>query len=428
MNTPFTNIHAHIFTARHAPDYFLKTAIPTGKLPTWLGNLIATKVEELIQRRGTRIALQALDWIFKLISRDYRETAERYIDFLQVGVSSTQQEIFEDIAKAHIKFPGYRIVVLTQVLDYLDLEQSSNHIKIQTQVEQVCELKRNALYQQHIYPFLGLDPRMSGINLMSEWITKYISKDKGFCGIKIYPAAGYFPFDIRFDEIWQWAEAEEIPIMTHCTRGGSFYLGRFESMIGSDGFAVPSLNEASPAMKNIRARIENLTNDKTIQKNNHVWCNIFGHPENYRPILEKYPKLKICLAHLGGSNEVLRKYNPTHKDLKGINYPSYMQDNWYDMVIGLMKDYVNVYSDISYTLSNKDAIGYITKDFIHDGMPDAKPLINKLMYGTDFYMTLQEKEGDEADMQKLFFTHFKEYAELMSQINPTAFLRNKIHD
>jgi len=429
MEAPFTNIHAHIFTARHAPDYFLKTAIPTSKLPSWLSTKIATKVDELIQRKGSRQVLQMLDWIFRIISPDYRDTAERYVEFIKMGISSTQKEIFDDLAQAHMKFPNYRIVVLTQVLDYLDLEQQSNHIKIQTQVDQVCELKRNALYQQHIYPFLGLDARMNGVDLLEDWVKKYISKDKGFCGIKIYPAAGYFPFDVRFNKVWEWAEKNNIPVMTHCTRGGSFYLGRFDSIVSSGGLDVASLNEDSPSMKNIRERITALFNDKSIQKNNHVWCNIFGHPENYRPVLEKYPNLKICLAHLGGSNEVIRKYDPLNKAIKSIIYPSYFQDNWYELVIDLMRDFKNVYSDISYTLSDEQAMKYVVNDFTNDGIADGKKLLNKLMYGTDFYMTLQETKGDEPGMQKLFFTYFKaDAATLLTKNNPDIFLSNLVHD
>ena len=70
------------------------------------------------------------------------------------------------------------------MLDYLDLERSSNHIKIQTQVEEVADIKRNALYQNNIFPFLGVDARQTGFDLLEGWAKKYINVDKGFCRYK----------------------------------------------------------------------------------------------------------------------------------------------------------------------------------------------------------------------------------------------------
>ena len=76
-------------------------------------------------------------------------------------------------------------------------------------------------------------------------------------------------------------------------------------------------------------------------------------------MLDKYPKLKVCLAHLGGANEVRRSDpNADQNDLQlADEYPPYLKDNWSDQVVELMKQYENVYSDISYTLSDTKALG-----------------------------------------------------------------------
>jgi len=118
-----------------------------------------------------------------------------------------------------------------------------------------------------------------------------------------------------------------------------------------------------------------------------------------------------------------------NKAIKSIVYPPYFQENWYDLVLGLMRDFRNVYSDISYTLSDETAIKYIVDDFVNNRIEDGNKLLNKLMYGTDFYMTLQETQGDEPCMQKLFFTYFNpEAAALLTKDNPGVFLSNLIHD
>ncbi|MBS1746386.1 MAG: amidohydrolase family protein [Bacteroidetes bacterium] len=424
MNKSFTNAHAHIFTVNHAPDYFLKTGIGNATLAEW--------VDRFLQKDGTRWAMKGILKFYLLFaSKDKRSVIQRYIEFVEIGTSANQTDIYKILAKNYTKFGDFKIIVLTQVLDYLDYERPSNHIHIQTQVEEVCDIKRNALFQKNIYPFLGVDARQTGFDLLEDWAKKYINIDKGFYGIKIYPAAGYFPFDKRLDLLWAWAEANQIPIMTHCTRGGSFYLGRFESLLNIGALQVQSLNENAQSMPSIRSRISNVINDPSIHKKNKVWCNIFGHPENYKPVLDKYPKLKICLAHLGGSNEVLRgAANATKDDLKlGDEYPVYLKDNWCEQVIELMKKYENVYSDISYTLSDKRALALIVDMFRQGNMVDdfGKPLINKLMYGTDFYLTQQEPKGDEPTLENIFLTSFnQDEIQKIAFDNTTAYLSSSI--
>jgi predicted TIM-barrel fold metal-dependent hydrolase len=424
MKTTFTNAHSHIFTVNHAPDYFLQTGIGNAAL--------AEFVDKFLQKDGTRWAMKGFLWVYMLFAKkDKRSTIERYIEFVEIGTSATQSDIYRNLTKNYLKFGDFKIIVLTQVLDYLDLERSSDHVRIQTQVEEVCDIKRNALYQNNIYPFLGVDARQTGFDLVEGWAKKYINPQTGFCGIKIYPAYGFFPFDQRLDALWEWAETNQVPVMTHCTRGGSFYLGRFESLLNTGALQVQSLNDGSASMQSIRTRISNVINDPSIRKQNRIWCNIFGHPENYKPVLDKYPELKLCLAHLGGANEVLRGApNATGADLSlGNDYPVYLKDNWNDQVIDLMKEYKNVYSDISYTLSDTRAMGIIVNKFREANMTDkfGKPLINKLLYGTDFYLTQQEEKGDEPTLENIFLTSFNQNEiTKIAYDNTTAYLTSAI--
>src|SRR6185369_4839019 len=135
---PFSNAHSHIFTAKHAPDYFLKTVIHN--------KFFAELVDKLVQKNGTRAVLGGIDWIFRLLSPNYRNVVERYAEFIKIGTSATQQEVFDKEAVAYSRLGTYRIVALTQVLDFLDLDSKSGHRTIQTQVQEVMNLKRNVLY------------------------------------------------------------------------------------------------------------------------------------------------------------------------------------------------------------------------------------------------------------------------------------------
>jgi predicted TIM-barrel fold metal-dependent hydrolase len=419
MSKKFINIHSHIFTVSHAPDFFLQTVIPDRDF--------AETVQRLLQKKGTRFLIKFLKLFFW---GHKRGLLEKYIGFIEIGISSTQEEIFKIISNSYKKYGDFGIVTLAQVLDTLDLEdRDSTHKNVKTQIQEILEIKRNAAYQNHILPFLPVDPRTSFTLSTTEWLGKYINADAGFCGVKIYPGVGFYPYDIRLDPVWEWIEKNQVPVMTHCTRVGSFYLGTQASILSSGGFHVESLNPTSPSMPGNLNRIRLTLENQSIVKKNGMWCNVFGNPTCYEPVLEKYPKLKICFAHLGGSTEIIR--SDGDKPLEG--YPIELVDNnWYIEVLRLMKTYRNVYSDISYTLHNDDAMKIIAKKFKDENLVDdfGVPLLNKLMYGTDFYMTQQEKEGTEALLQNNFTDAFNDTTavNLMAYTNPAKFLENNIFE
>ena len=416
MASPFTNSHSHIFTANCAPDYFLKTAIHN----TWA----AEWVDRLVKKDGTRWVFGNVLKLMAFLSPSKRDIIRRYLEFVEIGTSASQTDIFDQLNRSYAAFQGHKIIVLTQVLDYLDLANtSSTHMRIRAQVEEVRGIKRNAMYGQNIYPFLGLDSRQTGLDLLEDWVKFYIQPDEGFYGIKLYPAAGFFPFDERLEPIWTWAEEHQIPVMTHATRSGSFYLGTFESLLNSGVLQTSHLDPVQDAA--IIKRVASVIADTGIHKNNVTWCNVFGYPDNYEVVLRKHPRLKICLAHLGGSTEVNRE-GATGKS----PFPDYMSDNWYTMIIALMQKYENVYSDISYTLSDATAVKKIASTFTPNGPVDnvvGKPLLNKLLYGTDFYLTQQEQFGDEPDLQHSFLASFSAgQIQTMAYDNPANYLRSVI--
>jgi predicted TIM-barrel fold metal-dependent hydrolase len=415
MASSFTNSHSHIFTANCAPDFFLKTAIHS----TWAAEL----VDRLVKRNGTRWVFGNVLKLMAFFSPHKRDVIRRYLEFVEIGTSASQTDIFAQLNQSYAAFQGHKIIVLTQVLDYLDLANtSSTHMHIRAQVEEVRGIKRNALYGQNIYPFLGLDSRQTGLDLLKDWVQFYIQPDQGFYGIKLYPAAGFFPFDERLEPIWAWAEANNIPVMTHSTRSGSFYLGTFESLINSGVLQTSQLDPVKD--KAIITRVAAVIADTSIHKKNVTWCNIFGYPDNYAVVLRKHPKLKICLAHLGGSTEVNRQGSNAKSP-----FPAYMSENWYEMIIGLMQNNENVYSDISYTLSDTNAVKKIAATFTPTGVSDVagNPLLNKLLYGTDFYLTQQEQFGDESDLQHSFLTGFSAaQIQALAFDNPAKYLRSTI--
>ena len=75
------------------------------------------------------------------------------------------------------------------------------------------------------------------------------------------------------------------------------------------------------------------------------------------------------------------------------------------------------------------ALDTVVKQFRQPDATDGsgQPLINKLMYGTDFYLTQQEEFGDEADLQGLFLGHFtQKEVQALAYDNPERYLRSAI--
>ena len=202
---------------------------------------------------------------------------------------------------------------------------------------------------------------------------------RAFFGIKLYPSLGFFPFDPGLDALYAWAEQNQVPVMTHCTRSGTFYTGQMKEVVTT--LTPPTLNPDSTAMLNIHARVDRFMKDPLTRDESKFGCNIFLHPENYVPVLEKYPNLKICFAHFGGGNEMLGKGSPVTQ--AGLD-----NTNWHELVKGLIEKFPQVYTDISYTLF--DAAVFKQVNAFVDG-----PHGSRVLYGTDFFMTLQEKPEDQ---------------------------------
>jgi len=267
--------------------------------------------------------------------------------------------------------------VLTLNMDYMGAGEST--LTFQGQLDQVVNLRR--LYPDSCLPFLSIDPRMGSAEDLEALVKNYIGEGLPFVGVKFYPALGYFPFDARLKKVYAYCQKNNVPIMTHCTRSGTFYLGRFTTAMG-----IPETIGNPP---NIPHSFGNKGNDDE--------CDVFLEPMNWRVVLEEFPGLKVCFAHMGGVKEMWIKSNP------GGPY------TWYEDVIGLMAKYENVYTDVSYTLFDKSK-NFRTWDRVADllkgnanitradlGKLDHLATIkDRVMFGTDYFMT--EQEDSEANL------------------------------
>ncbi len=146
------------------------------------------------------------------------------------------------------------------------------------------------------------------------------------------------------------------------------------------------------------------------QKQNHNFSKNFGHPFNYKCLLDKekateyfgekvdFSRLKICLAHFGGSDEWEKYFEDIYESynnlFKGENFgkaTSYTNAkkiwnsaSWLSIIYDLMVEFENVYTDMSFMLYNEKNFNLLKL------LNDDKKVGHKILFGTDFYVVAQK--------------------------------------
>ena len=380
------NCHTHIFNIKNAPKRFLEGFIPK----------YAAKIAWPIM--NTRIGSRATVFIInKFISNP---VAKKLASFLKVGTMKSQNHIFNDLKSYYSD--GDKFVIHTINMDYMGAGRAKYSFK-----EQIHEIKRiKAQNIESCLPFYSIDPRANSEIMLQKNAQVHIEK-KGFVGIKIYPANGFYPFDPHLATTYEWASEKKIPIMTHCTRVGSFYLGAItQNMINPDSLYSGPLANWPENFSELQFPISGKIPE------NKDFCDNFSEIHNYAKILQVYNNLKICFAHAGGVDEIISNKKP-------------VEHLWFHQIKHLMKTYDHVYTDISYTLYKKEVFPQLL-ELIKD-----KDIGHKVLFGTDFFMTLKE-EAENKLIEKFKTYILKNYPEenlwkKISHDNPKAYLSSEYY-
>ncbi len=212
------------------------------------------------------------------------------------------------------------------------------------------------------------------------------SKQKGvFIGFKMYTPLGYQPLDPALKHLWEHSgkksdcyygkcEEEGIPILVHCSPGGMTthemlyyreYNKQYPLIFGrtpeeyhreKHGEPLPQSLPGNPVIAKFSADYEA-----------DYFYTYHVHPKAWRKVLEKFPKLKLCLAHFGGDEWQ-----------KGVT------SDWITEILSLMEDYPHVYADFSChdIKKNSEAFRHVLS------YAKNSPVYKRLLFGTDWYMTL----------------------------------------
>jgi uncharacterized protein (TIGR02594 family) len=211
-----------------------------------------------------------------------------------------------------------------------------------------------------------------------------------FIGFKMYTSLGYKPLDPKLgsedpklssdiEKFYERCAAEPIPIMAHCTPSGMYTHER--------EFYLDEETDNNIAQK---------YNEKIKKEKVRYFNDNFVRPRAWCKVLEKYPNLKLCLAHFGGDETDYDKH-PYGTDCE--------YDKWPCEIINLCSHYPNVYTDISYVFRDEKYRKRVKGEKIkgeeekNEGFKGAfkealrkNPSIKyKILFGTDWYVTNQDE-------------------------------------
>jgi len=353
------NCHMHTFTNQHVPVGFL----PLGLLRLLSRSEVGRRIGKILS--GVKPG-------------SYDDYFDRNAAFVNIGNKPTQREVFE-LVKGF--YPDdTRFVVLPMDMEYMDAGEVP--IKYEIQLDELAELKK--IYHDILFPFVAVDPRRPNLLPL---VQKYIEEHE-FAGIKMYPPLGFFPNDSRLDPIYKYAETNQLPVMTHCSKGGVYFRGKLTETM----------------------RTHPDTNDVLASAKNNAFTEHYSHPSNYDVIMAKFPNLKLCLGHFGGDDE-WRKYLATSWDRD-------QELSWFKIILNMLKKYDTLFTDISYSLYDT-RLHPMLKILLTDST-----VRNKILYGSDFYMIERDMSDRAYSMTLRAFLGEDDYRQI-AETNPKAYLYPK---
>ncbi len=373
----YYNVHNHVFTMDNAPRRFLHMYLP---------DVVANLIDKIT---NTRPGAVTLAW---LLSKLPGTAGKRYASFLKIGKSLGQLDVFEELMKQY-NDPDIKFVALSMFMEECGAGSSTSGFA--GQIEELLRVKKQ--YPDRLLLFLGIDPRWDTKGRkLKDVVANYfntrleVNASRSvypFVGLKLYPSTGFYIFDERLKETLEWAADNEIPVLSHCNYLGGIYnndTNYLKSAINTyDPYARKPYNE--PVYQQESHFWKKILGTNTAN-NNKITCSYFLEPAGYRTTLDYFKRtfrkeLKLCLAHYGGDVHILAAHGCPIDE--SVLYGTWKR-NWCSQIQELMQEFSNLYTDISYAVHNKK---------IHDPVfLDLKEVKfrDRLLFGTDFFMTEQE--------------------------------------
>jgi len=271
--------------------------------------------------------------------------------------------------------------------------------------------------------------------------------NKIWLGFYMNPQLGFRPFDekcVHLADFYKECADNNIPILVNCAPGGI-------TACDAKSYQVSDSVERRQDKSNQYCGTGQVVNDL---KYDHFYRN-YGHPENWRQVLEvkDYKNLRLCLAGFGGNSEWKRESMTTwaeeeicknknceqcarKKEQKKCVYSECIQPptrQWIRSIIRLTRRYDNVYVDISgLNISDDGILSGLDKllRMIHSDHEEYKHLKYKLIFGSGWYFSslsgTKKTYGEQCTEIKALFDNVDKtgaFWERVSLINPWKFYR-----
>ncbi|KAF5044012.1 Amidohydrolase [anaerobic digester metagenome] len=292
-----------------------------------------------VQEKERADFAQHLEQVRDLVAREMIRLTQGPTGLYETRVDPIQQ-LDREIEALRERWLGIREAVPKDSADGMGLSPG-----YQDHMEALEQLARSR--PGSVFPFLAIDPRRPGIQHLLEL---KLAEGRGiFRGVKLYPPLGYLPTHPALEPVYTYCQRYDIPITVHCSLGG------FENL-----------------------RRQNLVESWTAQPHWESFTKVrktksryYANPQNWRPVLERFPGLRLNFAHLGGSR---------------ANSAGAINETWFDTILSLMSEYPNIYADLAYVASPKRQAQTLARIKQND------LLMQRVMFGTDFIMLAMDRE------------------------------------
>jgi len=304
--------------------------------------------------------------------REYADTLDRLHRFHEEVRHTRQSEILDNMRAQYPR--GTRFVVLP--MDMALAGYGPVAADIRAQHDELSDMAGQDAYLGTVIPFAAFHPDTPGA--VAE-LRRAIEGLK-FRGVKLYPRLGYAPdHPVLMNEVYPMLQDMNLPVMTHCSRGG------------------------------VRGR----------NVSYHL-ANRYTEPAAFIPVMSKFPRLRVCLAHFGGQED-WRRYvddgiSPDDPDARRANWQVAIRD-----MIG-SGDWPGLWTDISYTLFHFDDNLPFLKLFLRGEGAYADRLRARVLFGSDYYMTRREALSERAVCFRLRNGLGESLFRQIAQTNPEIWL------
>jgi predicted TIM-barrel fold metal-dependent hydrolase len=243
--------------------------------------------------------------------RIWREVALEFVSLVRKRLQELTVQ-YPKLSKKVVKITDDNHFLWKEVLKPdLEMFEKTNY------KNQIDELETLALRCNRVKPFLGIDARRGKkqdlVKLIKE---KILDEGALFAGVKLYAPTGFSPTDpVLFGSsgVYELCERHDIPITVHCSSEGFSTQAnsvKVEGLVNLNNKLVQMDNEIVRfGIPFFSLRMRNAIKERALTLN---------HPKIWRKVFEKYPNLKLNMAHFGGKVE-LEKYVNYEIDLKKLS-------------------------------------------------------------------------------------------------------------